>query len=162
MLHRKEQTQAPPDTDEQSLVIGSFYNAPLSARMHSHQVQPVVGRKGELDNDCLYLHHPSQRLDLQSPLALAPISPIPTPELIDNLYLTGVNLDDSATTSAFLFYIYILEATADDISTILSKQLEEMLKNGALSPTDNYTNSMTVHPLTDTHQTTYLDNEHIS
>jgi hypothetical protein len=115
-----------------------------------------------LDNDCLYLHHPSQRLDLQSPLALAPISPIPTPELIDNLYLTGVNLDDSATTSAFLFYIYILEATADDISTILSKQLEEMQKNGALSPTDSYTNSMTVHPLTDTHQTTYLDNEHIS
>ena len=90
LLHRKGETQAPPDTNEQSLVIGSFHNAPLSARMNSHHAQQAVGRRGELDNDCLYPHHPSRRLDLQSPLALAPISPIHTPELIDNLYLTGV------------------------------------------------------------------------
>jgi len=64
LLHRKEQTQAPPDIDEQSLVIGNFHNAPLSARMHSPQVHPAVGRRGELDNECLYLHHPSRRLDL--------------------------------------------------------------------------------------------------
>ena len=162
LLHRKGQPQAPPDTDEPSLVIGSFHNAPLSSRMHSHQIQPVVGRRGELDNYYLYLHHPSRRLDLQSTLDLAPISTIHTPELIDNLYLTGVNSDDSAKTSSFLLYMYIPEATADDISTILSKQLEEMQKNGALSPTDNNTSSMTAHPLTDTHHTTYLDDEHIS
>jgi len=37
-----------------------------------------------------------------------------------------------------------------------------MQKNVALSPTDNYTNSMTAHPRADTHHTTYLDYEHIS
>jgi len=37
-----------------------------------------------------------------------------------------------------------------------------MQRNGVLSPTDNYTNSMTVHPLMDTHQTTYIDDEHIT
>ncbi len=116
LLHRKGQTQAPPDTYEQSLVIGSFHNAPLSARMHSPHVQPAVGRRGELDNDCLYLHHPSRRLDLKSPLTLTPISPIHIPELIDNLYLTGVYSNDSSTTNAFLFYIYIPDASPDDTS----------------------------------------------
>ena len=74
LLHRKGQTQAPPDTDEQSLVLGNFHNAPLSARMHSPHVHPSVGGRGELDNECLYLQHPSCRLDLQSPMALNPIS----------------------------------------------------------------------------------------
>jgi len=95
-------------------------------------------------------------------LALAPITQNHSPKLIDNLCLTGVYSNDSATTSVFIFYIYIPEASADDISTILTKQLEEMQRNGVLSPTDNYTNSMTVHPLTDTHHTTYLDDEHIT
>jgi len=84
LLHRKGQTQAPPDTDEQSLVLGSFRNAPLSARMHSSHVHPAAGRRGELDNECLYLHHPSRRLNLQIPMALNPISPSHTPELIDS------------------------------------------------------------------------------
>ena len=106
-LHRKGKTQAPPDTDEKSLVIGIFHNAPLSARIYSPHVNPAVGRRGELNNDCLYLHHPSRRLDHQSPLALIPISPIHTPELVDNPYLTGVYSNDFATTSAFLIYIYI-------------------------------------------------------
>ena len=110
LLHRVGQTQAPSDTDEQSLVLGSFHNAPLSAMMHSPQVHPAAGRRGESDNECMYLHHPSRRLDLQSPLALTPISPNHTPELIDNHCLTGVHSTDSATTSAFLFYIYIPKA----------------------------------------------------
>ena len=94
LLHRKGHTQAPPDTDEQSLVLGSFHTAPLNARMHSHHVQPTTGRRGELDNECLYIHHPSRRLDLQSPLALHPLSSNHTPELIDNIYLTGVYSND--------------------------------------------------------------------
>jgi hypothetical protein len=53
-------------------------------------VQPAVGRRGELGNDCFYLYHSSRGLDILSPLALALISPIHTPELMDNLYLTGV------------------------------------------------------------------------
>ena len=51
LLHRKGQTQAPPDTDEQLLVLGSFHNAPLSARIQSPQVHPAAGRRGELDNE---------------------------------------------------------------------------------------------------------------
>ena len=84
------------------------------------------------------------------------------PELIENLDLTEVYSNDSATPSAFLFYIYIPKASADDIATIFSKHLEEMQRNGVLSQTDNYTNSMTVHSLTNTHQTSYLDDEHIT
>jgi hypothetical protein len=42
------------------------------------------------------------------------------------MYLTGVYSTDSATTSAFLIYIYIPEATAEDIITIISRQLKEM------------------------------------
>ena len=110
----------------------------------------------------MYIHHPSRRLDLQSPLALNPISPSHTPELIDNLYLTGVYSNDSTTTSAFLIYIYLPEATPADISTILCNNLDEMNKNNVLSPTDNYNNSITAHLLTDTYHTTYLDDEHIS
>jgi len=44
----------------------------------------------------------------------------------------------------------------------MSKQVEEMQRNGVLSPTDIYTNTMTVCPLTDPHHTTYLDDEHIT
>ena len=36
-----------------------------------------------------------------------------------------------------------------------------MQRNGVLGPTNKYTCSMMVHPLKDTHQTTYLDDEHI-
>jgi hypothetical protein len=91
---------------------------------------------------------------------LSPISPSHSPTLIDNLYLTCAYSTDSATSSAFLIYIYILEATADDIVNILPTQLDEMERNGALSSVDNHTSSMPVHPLIDTHQTTYLDDEH--
>ncbi len=112
--------------------------------MHSMHVHPTVGRRGESDNDCLYLHHPSRRLDLQSPLALTPISPNHSPELIDNVYLTCVYSTDSATPRTFLVYIYIPEATSDDIANIISMQLDDMQKNGALNSEDNHTSSMTI------------------
>ena len=83
LLHRKGQTRAPPDTYDSSITIGSFHSAPLSARMHSPHVYPSAGNRGELDNDCIYLHHPSRRLDLQSPLALTPLTQHHSPELID-------------------------------------------------------------------------------
>jgi len=95
-------------------------------------------------------------------MALTPLSPNHTPELIDNLYLTGVYSNDSATTSAFLIYIYIPEATPEDISNILYQQLEEMKQQNILSPTDTYINSVTAHPLTDTHHTTHPDDDLIS
>jgi len=66
---------------------------------------PAIGHRGEIYNDCLYIHHPSRRLDLQNPLALRLISPAHSPDLIDNLYLTGVHSTDSATTRAFTIYL---------------------------------------------------------
>jgi hypothetical protein len=88
--------------------------------MYSPHVQPSIGKREELDNDCLYLHHPSRRLDLQIPLALTPLTPDHSPELIDNMYLAGVHLADSSTTSVFLIYIYILDSSANDIVNILT------------------------------------------
>jgi len=130
--------------------------------MHSPHVHPAVGRRGELDNDHLYMHHPSRRLDFQSPLALAPLSSIYSPKLIDNMYLiTSVYSTDSATTSTFLVYKYIPEASADDIANIISAQLNEMQKSGALNSADDHTSSMTAHSLMDTHLTTYLDDKRI-
>jgi hypothetical protein len=79
--------------------------------MLSPHVYPTVGKRAELDNDCLYIHHPSQRLDLQSPLALRPISANHSTELIDNLYLIGVYSTDSATNNAFMIHIYLPEST---------------------------------------------------
>jgi hypothetical protein len=81
LLHRKRETHAPPDTDERSLAIGRFHDAPLLARMLSPHVHPAIGRHGEIDNDCLYIHHPSIRLDLQSKLALRPTSHAHSPDL---------------------------------------------------------------------------------
>ena len=94
--------------------------------MYSPHVYPAAGSRGELDNDCIYLHHPSRRLDLESPLALAPLTHNHSPELIDNLYLTGVYSTDSSTTSAFLIHIYLPEATPEDIITIILRRLKEM------------------------------------
>ena len=64
LLHRKGQTHAPPDTDERSLAIGRFHDAPLHVRMLSHHVYPAIGQRGEIENDCMYIYHPSRRLDL--------------------------------------------------------------------------------------------------
>jgi len=40
-------------------------------------------------------------------VSLAPLTPNHSPEIVDNMYLTGVYSNDSATTSAFLVYICI-------------------------------------------------------
>jgi hypothetical protein len=60
-----------------------------------------------------------------------------------------------------LVYIYIPEGTTDDIANIISMQLNEMQKTGALNPVDDYTCTMAFHPLVDTHLATYLDGERL-
>jgi hypothetical protein len=75
--------------------------------MYSPRVHPFVGKRGELDNYCLYFHHPSRRLELQTSLALIPISSYHSPELIDNMYFIGIHSTDSATASTFLIYLCI-------------------------------------------------------
>ncbi len=114
--------------------------------MYFPYVHPAVERRCELANDYIYLHHSSRRLDLQSPLAMAPLSPSHSPELIDNSYLTGVYSTESATKSAFLVYIYILEIRADDIANVLPAKLYEMQKCGAPISNVSLTNSMTIDP----------------
>jgi hypothetical protein len=58
-------------------------------------------------------------MDLQNPLALRLIAVDHSPDLIDNMYLTGVNSIDSATTSAFMIYIYLPDLTPEDITNII-------------------------------------------
>ena len=89
----------------------------------THPYKPAVGQRGEIDNDCLYIHHLSRRLDLQSPLALRPISPGHSPDLINNSYLIVVHSAVSATTSAFTVHLYIPEPTPDIIKNIIATQL---------------------------------------
>jgi hypothetical protein len=105
LLHRKGQTHDPPDTYERSLAIGRFNYAPLNARIISPHVYPAVGQRREIDNDCLYIHYPSRRLDFHSPLALRPITTDHSPDLINKMYLTVVHSTDSATTIAFMIHL---------------------------------------------------------
>jgi hypothetical protein len=106
------------------------HDAPLNAIMSSPHVHPTDGKRGELDNVCPYIQNPSRRLDLQSPLALSPISADHSPDLIDNLYLTSVQSTDSATSTAFVVNIYIPESTLEDIINILAAQLDDMQREG--------------------------------
>jgi hypothetical protein len=76
---------------------------------------------------------------------MAPLSMNHSPEVIDNLYLTSLCSTDSTTTSVFFVYIHIPENTADDIPNIISAQLNEMQKSGALNSADDHTSSMTFH-----------------
>ena len=77
------------------------------------------------------------------------------------MYLTGVYSTYSATTSAFLVYIYIPEAAYDGIANIISMQLNDMQTAGVLNLADVSTCTMTVNPLLDIHLTTYLDDERL-
>ena len=88
--------------------------------MLSQHVYPTIGQRKELDNECLYIHHPSRRLDLQSPFALRPISPDHSPDLFDHLNLTGVYSTDSATTIAYIIHLYIPKSTLADIANIVA------------------------------------------
>jgi len=139
-----------------------FHDAPLNARMLSRHVYPTVGQRGELGNDCLYINHPSRRLDLQSPLALRPNSADHLPDLIDNIYLTGVHSTDSATTSAFTIHLYIPESTPNDITNIIAAQLEDMRKQEIHTSSAQLQNMTTIDTMKNTFDATFLDDEQIA
>ena len=120
-------------------------------------VYPVVGERGEIDNDCIYIHHPSRRLDLHRPLALRPITVEHSPDLIDNLYLTGVHSTDSAMTSAFMIHLYIPDSKPNDITNIIAAQLEDMHKQGIQTSSAQIHTTMTIESFTNTQRTTFLD-----
>jgi hypothetical protein len=96
---------------------------------------------------------------MQSPMALTPLSPDHSSELIDNLYLTRDHSNYSATARAFLIYVYIPDPSGDDIVDIITAQLDEMQKLGIQTSSDNLNTTMTVDPVTDTHMTTYANDE---
>ena len=73
----------PPATDVISLAIGNYHDAPLNAHKIDKNVYPTAAdRNNILETDPIYLYHPSPRQDLQSPLALTPLSPAHSPVLL--------------------------------------------------------------------------------
>jgi len=130
--------------------------------MLSPHVYPAIVQRGEIDNYYLYVHHPSRRLDLQSPLALRPISPDHSPYLVDNLYLTGVHSTDSATTSAFTIHLYIPKSASHDITNIVAAQREDMHKQGIHNSPAQLQTTMIVDSMTNTYDTTFIDEEPIA
>ncbi len=72
-------------SDTISLTIGNYHDAPLNARkIDTNVYSTAANRDNILDTDHVYLYHPSPRQDLQSPLALTPLSPAHNPVLIEN------------------------------------------------------------------------------
>jgi hypothetical protein len=51
--------------------------------------------RADLPSDLVYLHHPSARHDLPSPLALHPASWVYSPVFVDNYYITGAHSSNS-------------------------------------------------------------------
>ena len=130
--------------------------------MLSPHVYPTVGQRGELENDFICIHHTSRRLDLQSPHALRLISADHSPHLIDNMYLTGVHSTNPSTTSAFMPHLYIPESTPNDITNIIATQLVEMHTQGIQTFLAHLHNMMIVDSITNTFDTTFLDDEPIA
>jgi hypothetical protein len=128
--------------------------------MLSPHVYSTVGQRGELDNDCLYIHQPSQWLDLQGPLTLRPILVDHSPDLIDNLHLTGVHSTDSATT--IMIHIYLPDSTLEDVTNIIAAKLDVMHKQGIQNSPAQLHNMMTVDSISNTFDTSFLDDEPIA
>ncbi len=137
-------------------LLGGVHDAPLKARMHTHKVQPAVRHRGELDNDCLYLFHPIRRRDMHNPLAVRPISPNYSPDIIENQYLARVHSTDSTTTSAFMIHFYVSDSTPDIILNLIRGKLNEMHSDGAPTSADHIAKTMTVDPITDLDISSYI------
>jgi hypothetical protein len=105
---RRGRSLLPPATNAISLTIGNFHDAPLNARRLDKNVYPAaVDRDNVLEADPIYLHHPSPRQDLPSPLALTPMSPAHSPVLIGNQYLTGVHSAKDPNISTCTVFMYL-------------------------------------------------------
>ena len=132
-LMRRGRSLLPPVTDAISLTVGNFHDAPLNARRLNKNVYPTaVDRDNVLEADPIYLHHSSPRQDLQSSLALTPLSPTHSPVLIGNQYLTGIHFSKNPNISSYTIFMH-LPHDADHktiIKTILTDQLAHMKAAG--------------------------------
>ena len=123
----------PPATDAISLAIGNYHDAPLNARKIDKNVYPTAAnRTNILETDPIYIYHPAPRQDLQSPLALNPLSPAHSPVLLENQYLTGVHSGKDPNISTYKIFLYLphevnIKAT---ITSIINNQLAQMQTAG--------------------------------
>ena len=116
-------------------MLGNYHHAPLNARRITVDVYPYVASRGDLHIDPIYLHYPSARNDIQSPLALTLASPSHAPVLIDNYYITGLYSSNSSTTNNYDIYLNLPNDYDfdNDLYSILSDQLKIVETTGYLS-----------------------------
>ncbi len=131
-LLRRTHTQKPALSDPISRLLGSFHTAPLNARRVDPNVYPTPTDRESVLANPIYYHHPSARLDLQSPLALNPISPAHSPVLIDNYYITGTHSGHDPNTSSYklTMFLHNLDDPATVIKPLLTQQLTDMQNAG--------------------------------
>jgi hypothetical protein len=123
----------PAASDPVSLTIGNYHDAPLNARKIDKNVYPTAANNTNiLTADPIYLYHPSPRQDLQSPLALTPLSPAHSPVLIENQYLTGATSTKDPNTSSYKIYMFLPHDSDHEaaVTQILTNQLEAMRSAG--------------------------------
>jgi hypothetical protein len=141
-------------------MLGNYHHAPLNARRVTANVHPHAASRGDLHSDPIYIHHPSARSDLQSPLALTPASPSHAPILIDNYYITGVHSTNSSASINFYIYLYLSKDydSDNDLYSLISDQLKIVETAGYLtSPTGM--ESITITADTNTTPILELDDE---
>jgi len=123
----------PAASDPISLTIGSYHDAPLNARKLDINVgHMATNRNNILDTDPIYLYHPSPRQELQSPLALTPLSPAHSPVLIENQFLKGVHSAKYPNVNTYTIYMYLPHDIDHEtaIHLILNNQLANMQSTG--------------------------------
>jgi hypothetical protein len=123
----------PAASDIISLTIGNYHDAPLNARKLDKNVYPPAANCNNIpDTDPIYLYHPSPRQELQSPLALTPVSPAHSPVIIENQYLTGVHSAKDPNVSTYTIYMYLPHDLDHEIAIhmILNNQLSNMKSAG--------------------------------
>ncbi len=91
-MMRRGRGLQPAASDIISLTIGNYHDAPLNTRKIDKNVYPTAANRDNiLDTYPIYLYHLSPRQDMQSPLALNPLSPAHSQVLIENQYLRRVH-----------------------------------------------------------------------
>jgi hypothetical protein len=137
-LMRRGHNKRPASTDAISLTIGSIHDTPFDTRRLDQDVFPsVVDRAKLLQSDTICLYHPSARQYLQSPLAIAPLSPAHSLFLIENRYLTGFHSAKDPNVRTYTICMYLTHETyyKDTIKTIITRQLTNMQTDELLAST---------------------------
>jgi hypothetical protein len=132
-LMRRGRNLQPPSTDIISFTIGNYHDVPLSARKIDKNVYSTAAdHTNLLETDPIYIYHPTPRQDLQSPLALTPLSPAHSPVLLENQYLTGVHSAKDPNISTYKIFLYLPHDVdhKGTIQSIITHQLTQMQAAG--------------------------------